>query len=85
MSAENFRARVDKIVNTLRTTCNRIDHCPKEYVESGINQMKVRTLDACRDGVVTKQEAEYVFAATPTIPLPPPPPPSPGPHPPDDD
>jgi hypothetical protein len=82
MAAATFRTRMDKLVDTMRAACARQRGCSPTYVESGIAQMKVRTLEACRDGTVTRPEAEWVFAAVPTLPKPPPPP---GPPPKDDD
>ncbi len=82
MAAGTFRARIDKLVDTMRSACARARGCSPSYVESGITQMKARTLEACRDGTVTRPEAEWVFSAVPTIPKPPPPP---GPPPKDED
>jgi len=71
MQATVFRETIDKLVDQMRGACNRLATCPRSYVESGITQMKTRTLEVCRDGVVTKQESEWVLAAKPTIPRPP--------------
>ncbi len=84
MSADSFRARIDRLIDARRQACARVKECPKDYIESGISQLKLRTLEACRDGVVTKQEAEWVMEAAPNMPEPAPPPPRPGPDPDDD-
>lgn len=72
MPAEAFRTRIDKLIDARRAACARISECPKEFIESGIAKLKFRTLEACRDGIVTKQEAEWVMEAAPDMPEPPP-------------
>lgn len=71
MQAQAFRDKIDKLVDQMRSSCNRLATCNKGFVESGITQMKARTLEACRDGIVTKQEEEWVMSSKPTIPRPP--------------
>ncbi len=68
MSAEVFRGKMDRMIDGMRTACSKQPKCPHEFVESGITQLKARTLEACRDGIVTQQEARWVLAARPQLP-----------------
>jgi hypothetical protein len=70
MSADAFRTRMDKLTDNLRAQCAKQPKCPHDFVESGLTQMKLRTFEACRDGIVTLQEATWVVRARPTIPRP---------------
>lgn len=68
MSADAFRARMDRMIDGMRTACSKQPKCPHDFVESGISQLKIRTLEACRDGIVTQQEARWVLQARPQLP-----------------
>ncbi|CAN5342618.1 hypothetical protein BH09MYX1_BH09MYX1_06070 [soil metagenome] len=63
VSADVFRTYSDKLIGSIRDVCNA--HCnakQRSDFEGAVSQVRVRVMEACRDGTVTETEADYAMA-----------------------